>query len=299
MIMKEVYLYKKLNCQNNAEAGKKLRKLYVDKKLSMERISEMLGVSISTVFKWLYLFSIPIRRYKYKKYDFSGDPKEKAYILGLVTGDLCAYKHYKQIAVELTTTHPAMMNLFYSVFRKYGTPTKRMKYNKKTGRYEQVGYVLLNNSFEFILFKDFNIENKYFYHFLAGFFDSEGCVHIYDNQDYIGVSILIYNSNKKLLEIIRKRLEKDGFHPKFYRFFKKGEKTTDGYIRGSDLWTIAMHTIKEIIALMKKIPVKHQEKIDKIKIISSLSSNKWDSIVGQVNDLRTGIKNEVREFITP
>jgi len=60
-----------------------------------------------------------------------------------------------------------------------------------------------------------------------------------------------------------------------------------------------MHTIKEIIALMKKIPVKHQEKIDKIKIISSLSSNKWDSIVGQVNDLRTGIKNEVREFITP
>jgi hypothetical protein len=299
MSIKEVYLYKKLGCQNSTQARKRFEGLYVNKRFPMERISEILGVSISTVFKWLYFFNIPIRRYKYKKYDFSGNPKEKAYILGLVAGDICAYKHYRQIVAELTTTHPAMMNLFHSVFKEYSTPTKRVKYNKITGRYERVGYVLLNNSFEFMLSKNFDIDNEYFYYFLAGFFDSEGCIHVYNNHGYIGASILMYNSNKKLLEIIKKRLEKDGFHPKFYRFFKKGEKTTNNYIRGNDLWTVAMYTIKEILTLMSRMPIKHKEKIDKIKIVSSSNSNKWELIADQVNDLKMKIKKEVKEFIKP
>lgn len=102
---------------------KELEKLYINKRLSMEKITEITGVGMTTVFKWLHKYNIPIRKFKYKKYDFSGDPKEKAYILGLVAGDICAYKHCRQIVAELTTTHPAMMNLFYSVFEKYGTPT--------------------------------------------------------------------------------------------------------------------------------------------------------------------------------
>ena len=290
---------KGIYCQNRRCLRKKFKEFYIDKKLPMQRIADILGVAPSSVFYWLYHFNIPIRRFKYKKYDFSRDPREKAYILGLVTGDICAYKHCRQIAAELTTTHPAMMNLFSSVFRKYGRPTIRIKYNKITGRYERVGYVLLNNSFEFMISKDFNIDNEYFYHFLAGFFDSEGCVHIYNNHTYLGLSISIYNSNRKLLEIIKKRLEKDGFHPKFYKFFQKGEKTTNNYIRGNDLWAIVLHIIKEGLALVNEMPIKHQEKIDKIKITSSSNSNKWESIAGQVNNLKTKIKKEVKEFIKP
>lgn len=304
--MKEAYLYKKLKnkvaqCQTCAFSNKKtLTKLYLDKKLSMEKTSKILNVSLSTVFKWLHEYNIPIRKFKYKKYDFSGDLKEGAYILGLVAGDLYAHKHYRQVVVELTTTHPVMMNLFYSVFKKYGTPTKRIKYNKIIGRYERMGCVFLNNSFEFILSKNFDdIDNEYFYHFLAGFFDSEGCIHIYNNHNYVGISILIYNSNKKLLEIIKKRLEKDGFHPKFYKFFEKGEKTTNNYIRGNDLWAVAMHTIEEILTLMNRMPIKHQEKIDKMKIVSSSNSNKWESITDRVSNLKTEIKKEVKEFIIP
>ena len=119
--MKEVYLYKKLEekgvqCCSRRDLKEAFEELYIDKKLPMERIAEMLGVAPSLVFHWLHYFNIPIRRFKYKKYDFSGDPKEKAYILGLVAGDLYTHKHGRQIAVELTTTHPAMMDLFYSVF---------------------------------------------------------------------------------------------------------------------------------------------------------------------------------------
>jgi len=302
--MKATYLYKKLSekgiqCRTYQDLKETLKEFYINKKLPMEKIAKTLGIGISTVFHWLYHFNIPIRRFKYQKYDFSGNQKEKAYISGLVAGDIYAYKHCRQIAVELTTTHPAMMNLFHSSFRKYGTPTKRIKYNKITGRYERVGCIFLNNSFEFMLSKNFDIDNEYFYHFLAGFFDSEGCVHIYNNQGYIGLTILIYNSNKKLLEIIKKRLEKDGFHPKLYLFFKKGEKTTNNYIRGKDLWTVAMHTIKENLTLMKKTPIKHQEKTDKMKIISSTSSNKWESVVSQVTNLKAEIKREVKEYIKP
>lgn len=302
--MKELYLYKKLKdkgilCQNRNCIRKVLRELYLDKNLPMERIAKMLEVAPSYIFYWLHHFDIPIRRYKYKKYDFSGDSEEKAYILGLVAGDIYAHKHCRQIEAELTTTHPAMMGLFYSVFEKYGTPTKRIKYNKTTGRYEWAGYVLLNNSFEFMLSKNLDIDNKCFYHFLAGFFDSEGCVHIYDNHGYAGLSVLIYNSNKELLDIIKKRLERDGFHPKSYKFFKKGGKTTGGYIRRSDVWAIAMHTTKEALSLMNKMPLRHREKIDKIKIISSINNNRWEEISERIDNLKTSIKKEVKEYIKP
>jgi hypothetical protein len=328
--MKESYLYKKLKneivqCRTCAhyctlapgQRGKcgvrenidgvisiKLSKsilegLYIKKKLSMEKISKLLHLGISTIWKFIHKYNIPVRRFKYKKYDFSNDPAEKAYLLGLVAGDFYAYRHFRQIAVEVTTTHPAMMELFQSVFKKYGTPTERIKYNKITGRYERVGYVLLNNSFEFLLSKNFAIDNQYFYHFLAGFFDSEGCVYVYNNHGYIGLSILLYNSKKKLLETIKNRLERDGFHPKFYKFFEKGQKTTNNYIRRNDLWAIGMHTIKEILVLMKKMSIKHREKIEKIKIVTSCNSNRWNSIAGKVAELKLKIKNEVKKFTTP
>ncbi len=274
-----------------------LIQLYTHKKLSMEKISKVLHLSISKVWKFIHKYGIPVRRFKYEKRDFSGDPSEKAYLLGLVAGDFYAYRHYRQIAAELTTTHPAMIDLFYSVFKRYGIPVQRFKYNKITGRYEKVGHVLLNNSFEFLLSKDFEIDNEYFYDFLAGFFNSEGCVHVYNNHGYVGLSILIYNSNKRLLKIIKNRLERDGFHPKFYKFFKKGEKATNNYKRGCDLWVLTMHTIEEILRLMKKVPIKHQEKIDKIKIVSLAHGNKWKSIAKQIYDLKIKIKNEVKEFI--
>jgi len=274
-----------------------LKELYSNKKFTMEKISKMLHLGITTVWKFIHKYNIPVRRCKYKKYDFSNDPAEKAYLLGLVAGDFCAYKHSRQIAVEVTTTHPAMMELFHSVFKKYGTPTERIKYNKITGRYEKVGHVLLNKSFKFMLSKNFEIDNKYFYYFLAGFFDSEGCVHVYNNHGYIGLSILIYNSDRKLLEIIKNRLEKDGFNPKFYKFFEKGRRTPDNYISKKDLWVVAIHTIEEVLNLMKRMPIKHREKIDKIKIVSSANSNKWNSIAVRVNNLKSKTKNEVKEFI--
>jgi hypothetical protein len=73
-----------------------LEELYINKKLSMDKISKMLHLGITTVWKFIHKYDIPVRRFKYKKYDFSNDPAEKAYLLGLVAGDFCAYKHSRQ-----------------------------------------------------------------------------------------------------------------------------------------------------------------------------------------------------------
>lgn len=280
---------------------KELKKLYFDKEMLIKEVTKKLDIGTTTFFGWLKKYKInPARRFKYEKYNFSGDLKEKAYILGLVAGDLYVRKHYRQIWVELSTTHPAMVELFYSIFQKYGTVKKNFKYNKITGRYGWRVYILLDSSFEFMLAKDFDINSEYFYDFLAGFFDSEGCLYVYDNHGYIGLSALLYNSNKKLLEIIKERLERDGFHPKFSKFFKKGGKTTNDYFRKVDLWAVRLHTNKEVLSLINLIPIKHKEKLDKLEIAKSINvSNKWGEISDQINDLREHIKREVKEYINP
>jgi len=278
----------------------KLKDLYEDQCLSINEITKRLDVGITTLFRWLNEYKIiPLKRFKYKKYNFSGDPKEKAYILGLVVGDLYVRQHCRQISVELSTTHPTMAELFHSIFQKYGKVKEYLKYNKITKRYGWRLYVLLDNSFSFMLAKDLDIDNEYFYDFLAGFFDSEGCLHIYNNHNYVGLTALICNSNKRLLKIIKGRLERDGLHPKFSKTFRKGEETTNNYFRGMNLWTIRLHTNKEVLSLMNSMPIKHQEKLEKLKIAKLPNKNKWVEISKEVLKLRSKIKENVEKFIDP
>ena len=277
-----------------------LEELYLNKKYCMEKIAEILNVNTTTVCKWINNYNIPVRKFKYEKFDFSGNPHEKAYLKGLAWGDFHVHKHCRQVAVEISTTHPAMIELFFQIFKNYGTPTKRVKYNKKFNRYQWRGDVYLNKSFDFLLNKDYNIDNEYFYYFLARFFDAEGTLHIYNNHGFIGLSLLIYNSNKKLLEIFKNRLEKDGFHPKLSLFSKKGTKNSDNYYQGVDLFAIRLHTNNEVLDLLNKMPIKHREKREKLKIASSINnSNKWSDIEEQINLLRMNIKNEVKDFTNP
>ncbi|MBU2523492.1 MAG: LAGLIDADG family homing endonuclease [Nanoarchaeota archaeon] len=270
---------------------------YNVQKLTLDKIAMKEGVATSTVFRWMNEMNIPARKYKYEKHNFSEDPKEREYICGLAFGDFHTHKHSRQILTELTTTHPAMIQLFYSIFEKYGSPKKYIKHNKILGRNEWKTYVLLNDSFKFMLEKEFDVNNEYFYDFLAGFFDAEGCLYLYDNKGYIGLSGIIYNSNKRLLKIIKQRLERDGFHPKMSICSKNNERTTNNYFRGTDVWAVRLHTNKEVLRLMKAMPIRHQEKIDKLRIAVSAKGNKWEEIEKQINDLRTKIKGEVKEYI--
>lgn len=275
-----------------------LEKAYQDKDKSVKDILKQFDVGMVTLFRWLKEYKInPSRRWKYDKTSFFGDEKERAYILGLVAGDIHARKHNRQILAELTTTHPAMIELFYSVFSKYGTPKKYIKHNKKIGRNEWRAYVLLDNSFEFMLSENYDIE-KNFYSFLAGFFDCEGCFFVYKNNGgNIGISFLVYNSDKELLERIKQILEREGFHPKLNRYHRAGRTTKEGYISKVDLWGVGLHSKEEVIRLMSTLPIKHREKIEKFEIVKSVKNWKWETISAKLADFKSKLKFEVREFV--
>lgn len=287
---------RELNKPNKEE----LERLYLDKEQDINKVVKKLDVDPTTLFRWLKEYKItPARRWKHDKANFSGNGGEKAYIWGLVAGDIHARRHNRQVLAELTTTHPAMIDLFFSVFGKYGTPKKYLKHNKITGRNEWKEYVLLDNSFNFVLLDDYELDDENFYHFLAGFFDCEGCFYAYHNSGKVRLSWLLYNSDKELLERIKKRLEKDGFHPKLNKYFKKGEKTTQNYFRGVDLWALCLYSKEEAIQLMGKIPIKHREKIEKFEIIKSASDDKWITVSERLADFKNKLKLEVKEFIKP
>lgn len=275
-----------------------LRSIYSNKE-NIQEVAKKLNVGTTTLFRWLKEYDInPSRRFRYKKTDFLGDDKEKAYILGLVAGDIHAREHNRQILAELTSTHPAMIDLFFNVFQNYGAPKKYLKYNKKTERREWKAYILLNNSFDFMLSDDWDV-NENLYSFLAGFFDCEGCIYIYNNHNKIGLSWLVYNSDKELLQEIKQRLEKEGFHPKMNKSFEKGQDTTQGYKRGADVWTLALYTKKEVIELMRNLPIRHREKIEKFRLVKPLADQDWESVYTKLNGFRDKLRLEVQEFIKP
>lgn len=280
----------------------KIENLY-KKNFSLEKIAKRYNTTHGTIRRWMENYNIPRRdNTKYKKSSFSNNSIEKAYLLGLCAGDLHVRRSCKQIIVETTTTHPAMIDLFFKTFKNYGTPIKYPKYNKILKRYQWGVYIHLNKSFEFLLSNPIEIiKNKEeFYSFLAGFFDCEGCIFIYNNQGYIGLSALFYNSNKKILEFINKNL-KGKFKTTFEKTFEKNQKTTDGYYRSNNMWIIRMHRMEEIINLLKNMPIKHKEKIDKYNLASKIFSfpnKKWENIQTDVLSIRKEIKSDVEECVS-
>ena len=57
---------------------------------------------------------------KHPKTQFSGDPLEKAYLIGFTWGDCDVVMHGRAVRVRTSTTHPLMANLFASLFSRYG-----------------------------------------------------------------------------------------------------------------------------------------------------------------------------------
>jgi len=96
-----------------------LRYLYVEKKLSMREIAELLEKGQSTIWKWMNKHGINRRSMSeakelYPKIPFSGNPDEKAYMMGLRTGDIHVRRFCEGgnvIVCGTSTTHRGLMRL--------------------------------------------------------------------------------------------------------------------------------------------------------------------------------------------
>src|SRR3990172_4419764 len=73
-----------------------LNDLYVRQRLSLRAIAEQRGCHRETVRNYLILYGVSRRsvseaKIKYPRKGFSGEPIEKAYLLGFRVGDLCVH----------------------------------------------------------------------------------------------------------------------------------------------------------------------------------------------------------------
>lgn len=123
---------------------------------------------------------------KYARRPFTGDRLEKAYLTGLRYGDLNVVLHGRAIRVRLSTTHPAMTELFESLFSAYGHVSKYPRRAKLVG-YEWSLESDLNDTFQFLLSKPAireleALSKVEIIAFLAGLFDAEGSVYLHNKR---------------------------------------------------------------------------------------------------------------------
>ena len=114
------------------EISKKLLlRLYYKENKSKYKIGDICGCSFKTVLNRMRDYGMePVSRSiiqsKYKKFDFSGSDKDKAYIIGFRTGDLNVYKTTPKsqvIVVRCHTTNIEQVDVMEDIFKRYGQVT--------------------------------------------------------------------------------------------------------------------------------------------------------------------------------
>jgi hypothetical protein len=287
-----------------------LKTYYSKKKLSTLQISRKLGIkSRETVRQRMIEFGIPRRTRldaitKYQKTQFSGKDDEKAYLIGLRAGDVSCIANHNQIRVSTTTTHPAQINMMKNVFGKYSHVHAYSFDNN--GQTQIHVYSDLDKSFNFLLGKVQKIpswimkNDLYFFSFLAGFADSEGCWCIAKSDEWFNFVFTLSNTNATILEQIKMRLVGFGLTPRIRQSKEKG--SLDGFgVRNEALHVLHIENKKFVLKLgvLLLLLIHHGEKARKIKLMLKLRDKiRWNEIKNSVLKLRLGIKTEVKTLQT-
>jgi len=126
---------KYLDDRKRAELREFMDYLHNTKGLSLNDIAKLVGNKTSGYTSWLCrqlgvprrpfevarLKGIREKRRKYERKPFDGTEEDKAYLLGLRHGDLSVSRPWRGVVrVSTSTTHPAMAELFRSLFEPFG-----------------------------------------------------------------------------------------------------------------------------------------------------------------------------------
>ena len=159
-----------------------LQQLYWDERKSSLKIAQLFHCHAMTVRNRIRELGIPKRspsdaRMRYKKYDFSGNTMEKAYLLGFRLGDLSVYQTNLRsdlIVVRCHTTQMTQVTLMNRLFSSYGHVTV------SDGKYGYNVNCFVNLTFNFLLPKheqvpqDVQRSKVSTWAFIAGYVDAEG-----------------------------------------------------------------------------------------------------------------------------
>lgn len=254
-----------------------LRELYLNKNLSTYKIGKHLNCSAGTITNRLIEFKIPIKspafaRMKYKKFDFTGDDAQKAYMIGFRIGDLNVYRvseNSETIVVRCHTTQREQVNVIKDLFSRFGRVDDSIRPN---GHYYMNCF--LNNSFKFLFPKDKSAwawiqEPESRLAFIAGYTDAEGNFII--NQGRARFKIDSYD--KDVLYTIAEWLNGAGISHKIRLIFKKGDKQKiyDKIgIYHKDLWRLNINHAKDLKEFMFLISpfMLHSQRLHDMKLCS-------------------------------
>lgn len=260
---------------------KELIRLYWQKGLSPYKIADLYKCSFSTITNRMKDHKISFRdpveaKMKFKKFDFSEDLEEKAYLLGFALGDLNVYKrsdNSKTIVVRCHTTNDTQVRIIREMFQKYGQVTVSMlKHGSNINCF-------LNLSFDFLLGKKDHVcswideQKKFGLAFLAGYTDAEGTFGI--NQGKGRFKIDSYDKN--ILNWAYKWLVKAGILAKIRMIGKKGELRSDGTYFKRDLWRLNINeanSLYEFIGLIRLYLRHAKRRKDMFKVYRNIKSRK-------------------------
>src|SRR3989344_3914334 len=235
-----------------------LKKLYISKKLSAQKIANLYNCNEETIRLKLHKFGIPVRsRFDantiFPRCHFSGNLVEKSYLIGFRLGDLWVgliRKNSQTIVVRSPNLKIEQMELIKNLFINYG----RVKVNDKDIRGAFKIRCHVDMTFDFLLPKKDEIpdwvysDDRYFIAFLAGYVDAEGHMGVRKDQ----TSHLVLSSyDKKILHQIYYGLNRMGIiclKPKMNR--AKGYKDSYG-VRNGDRWGTGVYRKKSLLLLLQ------------------------------------------------
>jgi hypothetical protein len=324
-----LYHLKKFGIQrrDKAEHNRKVIEAMVDPWARMyesgESLKRIAGNEVSPVTVWKHLKErgVVLRDKveaqiaavsKYERRPFSGNRLEKAYMTGLRYGDLHAVLHGRAVRVRVSTTHPAMANLFEGLFSPYGHVFRYPRTAKLVG-YEWTLECDLDDTFEFLLSKPSiaqleRLPREEMVAFLAGLFDAEGSVFLHTKHGRLNPEVAFTNTSENLLTYVASCLRKMRLNPKLTVSYQATERR--GVSGRSRIGRLILWRFLEAQNLLRALPLRHEEKVEKSRLALALkyrgspSENKrvgetWKSLSSRLKEDRDMFVELARRLVEP
>jgi intein/homing endonuclease len=293
---------------------------FTTRRVSLNDLAKLIGTKTSGYTSWVCrqlgvrrrpfeearLRGIREKRRKYERKPFDGTEEDKAYLLGLRHGDLSVSRPWKGVVrVSTSTTHPAMAELFRSLFDPYGHVYQSPRYKKDTDSYEWNLCMILDDSFDFLLVSISEVADLIISRaplvraYLAGLFDAEGSISIHASKLLTSLNATYYNTDLKLMEFVFRAISSLGFRPQRPYLDKKKGFVSPGYhiMAKKDYWRVVLGRFEECQLFLRDLPVRHPEKAEKkLLALSLLRGQTWREVGPSVERIRTFIKSDRDAF---
>ena len=298
-----------------------LTHLHIVRGMSLTDIAKLIGNKTSGYTSWLCkqlgvearpfeearLKGIREKRRKYERTPFDGTEEDKAYLLGLRHGDLSVSKPWNGVVrVSTSTTHPAMIKLFRSLFETYGHVYQFPRYKKDTDTYEWNVQVILDESFSFLL-QEFPEAKSWIQAseertiaYLSGFLDAEGSILVTRNsRGGIVIFVDYFNEDKPLLEWIRTNAIRMGLGCSLRMNKPIGRGTTGFHLNHNrEYWQLSIFGVRSIAGFIERLAPRHPEKVERRRLaLSTGGKTRYEDVSNEIIAFRRRLKEEVSEYV--